>query len=81
MSWLSSREENSTQMSLARKGIITEEMEYIAIRENQNLEENSKLKEDDFIPEKTLAQIFQSFIHLNLSEKKLQVAERLYQQT
>ena len=48
LSWLSRREENSTQMSLARKGIITEEMEYIAIRENQNLEKNSKLKEGRF---------------------------------
>ena len=46
--WLLHREENSTQMSLARKGIITEEMEYIAIRENQNLEENSKVKEGHF---------------------------------
>ena len=48
LSWLSKREKNSTQMSLARKGIITEEMEYIAIRENQNLEKNSKLKEGRF---------------------------------
>ncbi|MDC3018940.1 phosphomethylpyrimidine synthase ThiC [Gammaproteobacteria bacterium] len=48
LSWLSNREENSTQMSLARKGIITEEMEYIAIRENQNIENNSKLKEGRF---------------------------------
>jgi len=46
--WLLHREENSTQMSLARKGIITEEMEYIAIRENQNLDENSKIKEGHF---------------------------------
>ena len=46
--WLLHREENSTQMSLARKGIITEEMEYISIRENQNLEENSKVKEGHF---------------------------------
>ena len=48
LSWLSNREENSTQMSLARKGIITEEMEYISIRENQNIEKNSKLKEGRF---------------------------------
>ena len=48
LSWLSNRENNSTQMSLARKGIITEEMEYIAIRENQNIEKNSKLKEGRF---------------------------------
>ena len=46
--WLLHREENSTQMSLARKGVITEEMEYIAIRENQNLDENSKIKEGHF---------------------------------
>ena len=48
LGWLSNRENNSTQMSLARKGIITEEMEYIAIRENQNIEKNSKLKEGRF---------------------------------
>ena len=48
LSWLSNREENSTQMSLARKGIITEEMEYISIRENQNIEKNSTLKEGRF---------------------------------
>jgi phosphomethylpyrimidine synthase len=35
-------------MSLAKKGIITEEMEYIAIRENQNLDENLKLKNGNF---------------------------------
>ena len=46
--WLLHREGNSTQMSLARKGIITEEMEYIAIRENQNLEKNSKIKEGHY---------------------------------
>ena len=46
--WLLHRGENSTQMSLARKGIISEEMEYIAIRENQNLEKNSKIKEGNF---------------------------------
>ena len=46
-SWLSERRfkyPGETQMSLAKKGVITEEMEYIAIRENQNLEENIKLK-------------------------------------
>ncbi len=31
--WIKSREKNSTQMSLAKKGIITPEMEYAAIRE------------------------------------------------
>ena len=49
--WLKSRKAslpNSTQMSLAKQGKITEEMEYIAIRENQNLEKNSKLKEGRF---------------------------------
>ena len=29
---------NVTQMHYARKGIITPEMEYVALRENQNLE-------------------------------------------
>ena len=49
--WLKKRlEENpsSTQMSLAKKGIVTPEMEYIAIRENQNIEKNRKLKEGTF---------------------------------
>ena len=39
---------SSTQMSLAKKGIVTPEMEYIAIRENQNIEKNRKLKEGTF---------------------------------
>ena len=47
--WLKTRKKESTQMSLAREGFITEEMEYIAIRENQNLESNSKLKEGHFL--------------------------------
>lgn len=48
MSWLKNRKINSTQMSLARDGVITEEMEYIAIRENQNIKQNSELKEGRF---------------------------------
>ena len=48
MSWLKNRKMNSTQMSLAREGVITEEMEYIAIRENQNIKQNSELKEGRF---------------------------------
>ena len=67
-------------MSLARKGIITEEMEYIAIRENQNIEKNSKLKEGRFHTGENFGANIQSFIHLSLSEKKLLAAERLYQQ-
>ena len=49
--WLKKRLEedpSSTQMSLAKKGIVTPEMEYIAIRENQNIEMNRKLKEGTF---------------------------------
>ena len=49
--WLKKRLEDdpsSTQMSLAKKGIVTPEMEYIAIRENQNIEKNRKLKEGTF---------------------------------
>ena len=49
--WLKKRLEedpSSTQMSLAKKGIVTPEMEYIAIRENQNIEKNRKLKEGNF---------------------------------
>ena len=49
--WLKKRLEEdplSTQMSLAKKGIVTPEMEYIAIRENQNIEKNRKLKEGTF---------------------------------
>ena len=48
MNWLKNRKINSTQMSLAREGVITEEMEYIAIRENQNIKQNSELKEGRF---------------------------------
>ncbi len=50
-SWLSSRKlkyPEETQMSLAKKGVITEEMEFIAIRENQNHDENLKLKNGNF---------------------------------
>ena len=49
--WLKKRLEedpSSTQMSLAKKGIVTPEMEYISIRENQNIEKNRKLKEGTF---------------------------------
>ncbi len=49
--WLSSRKSKhpeETQMSLAKKGIITEEMEFIAIRENQNYQENLKVKNGNF---------------------------------
>ena len=49
--WLKKRldkDPSSTQMSLAKKGIVTPEMEYIAIRENQNIEKNRKLKEGTF---------------------------------
>ncbi len=49
--WLKKRLEedpSSTQMSLAKKGIVTPEMEYITIRENQNIEKNRKLKEGTF---------------------------------
>ena len=51
--WLKKRLEedpSNTQMSLAKKGIVTPEMEYIAIRENQNIEKNRKLKEGTFHP-------------------------------
>ncbi|SFN96133.1 phosphomethylpyrimidine synthase ThiC [Salegentibacter flavus] len=37
--------QNVTQMHYARKGIITPEMEYIAIRENQKLEEINQISE------------------------------------
>lgn len=33
--WVQSRKKGETQLSYAKRGIITEEMEYIAIRENQ----------------------------------------------
>ncbi len=36
------KDQNVTQLHYARKGIITAEMEYVAIRENQNLEEIQK---------------------------------------
>ena len=38
-SWIENRKEGETQMYFAKKGIITEEMEYVAIRENMNCEE------------------------------------------
>ncbi|SKB30253.1 phosphomethylpyrimidine synthase [Salegentibacter holothuriorum] len=37
--------QNVTQMHYARKGIVTPEMEYIAIRENQKLEEINQISE------------------------------------
>lgn len=38
-SWIENRKEGETQMYFAKKGIITQEMEYVAIRENMNCEE------------------------------------------
>ena len=38
-SWIEGRKEGETQMFFAKKGIITQEMEYVAIRENMNCEE------------------------------------------
>ena len=38
-SWIEKRKEGETQMALAKKGVITEEMEYVAIRENMNCHE------------------------------------------
>lgn len=35
---------SATQLAYAKKGMITEEMEYVAIRENQNLENGQSLK-------------------------------------
>ena len=37
--WIAKRQPGETQMALAKKGIITEEMEYVAIRENMNCRE------------------------------------------
>jgi len=37
--WIIKRKEKETQMYFAKQGIITEEMEYVAIRENMNCEE------------------------------------------
>ncbi len=37
--WIESRRDGETQMSLAKRGIITQEMEYVAIRENMNCAE------------------------------------------
>ncbi len=36
--WIASRQPADTQMSLAKQGVITHEMEYVAIRENMNCE-------------------------------------------
>lgn len=37
--WIDGRKEGETQMALAKRGIVTQEMEYVAIRENMNCEE------------------------------------------
>ena len=37
--WIAKRKEGETQMALAKRGVITEEMEYVAIRENMNCRE------------------------------------------
>ena len=49
--WIDARkdEPNQSQMHFARKGIITPEMEYIAIRENQGLNENQLQKGEKLI--------------------------------
>ena len=49
--WLDSRKSsspNSTQMSLAKQGVVTQEMEYIAIRENQCQEKNERLRQGTY---------------------------------
>lgn len=38
-SWIDGRKEGETQMYFAKQGVITQEMEYVAIRENMNCEE------------------------------------------
>ena len=37
--WIEARKEGETQMALAKRGVITQEMEYVAIRENMNCKE------------------------------------------
>ena len=37
--WIDARADGETQMSLAKKGVVTPEMEYVAIRENMNCKE------------------------------------------
>lgn len=37
--WIAKRKSGETQMALAKRGVITEEMEYVAIRENMNCAE------------------------------------------
>ena len=37
--WIAKRKPGDTQMALAKRGIVTEEMEYVAIRENMNCAE------------------------------------------
>ena len=37
--WIAKRQPGETQMALAKRGVITEEMEYVAIRENMNCAE------------------------------------------
>jgi len=38
-SWIDKRQKGQTLMALAKQGIVTEEMEYVAIRENMNCAE------------------------------------------
>lgn len=38
-SWIEGRKEGETQMALAKRGVITQEMEYVAIRENMNCQQ------------------------------------------
>ena len=37
--WIEARKEGDTQMALAKRGVITQEMEYVAIREKMNCKE------------------------------------------
>lgn len=37
--WIAGRKEGETQMALAKRGIVTQEMEYVSIRENMNCAE------------------------------------------
>ena len=81
MSWLKNRKTNSTQMSLAREGVITEEMEYIAIRENQNIKQNSELKEGRFHKGENFGANIPKIYTPEFVRNEIATGRQLYQQT
>ena len=80
MSWLSSREENSTQMSLARKGYHGRDGIHCNKRKPK-YRENSKLKEGRFHTGENFGANIPEFYTPEVVREEIARAERLYQQT